>query len=153
VLLLLFDVQGDRYALDCRDVVEVLPLVAIRTIPLAPRGVAGVMNYHGRAVPVLDLSVLLHDRPSRPALSTRVIVVRYATSSDAGVHLGVIAEQTTEVARRSEADFAPAAIRTPRAGFLGAIATDTRGMVQRVDVSALIPDAVRQALVMPTTTE
>src|SRR5690606_32186615 len=64
MLFLLFELDGDRYALPARDVVEVLPLVALKQIPDAPPGVAGVMDYRGHAVPVLDLSALVAGRPA-----------------------------------------------------------------------------------------
>ena len=54
-LFLLFRMEGDRYALDAREVVEVLPLLRLKRIPEAPEWVAGVFSHRGVLVPVLDL--------------------------------------------------------------------------------------------------
>ena len=64
MLLLLFQVGGDRYALDARRVVEVIPLVKMQRIPRAPKGVAGLFNYRGRPVAAVDLSELMLGRPA-----------------------------------------------------------------------------------------
>jgi len=43
MLYLMMQIDGTRYALDIACVVEVLPLVLLRELPRAPRGVAGIM--------------------------------------------------------------------------------------------------------------
>ena len=45
MLFLLFELGRDRYALDALQVAEVLPLLALKEMPLAPPGVAGLLNY------------------------------------------------------------------------------------------------------------
>ena len=57
-LFLLFRMEGDRYALDAREVVEVLPLLRLKRIPEAPEWVAGVFSHRGVLVPVLDLCAM-----------------------------------------------------------------------------------------------
>ena len=44
MLFLLFQLGNDRYALDASRVVEVLPLVELKHLPLAPRGTLVVMR-------------------------------------------------------------------------------------------------------------
>ena len=64
MLFLLFELGQDRYALDVRQVAEVLPLVEFKRIPQAPPFVAGLLNYRGDPVPVIDLSQLTLSRPA-----------------------------------------------------------------------------------------
>lgn len=52
--ILLFALDGQRYALWADDVRELLRAVAIVPLPRAPRIVEGVINLRGRIVPVLD---------------------------------------------------------------------------------------------------
>lgn len=54
--LLLFTVQGSRYALDLQDVAEVRCLPVTFPIPWAPPFISGAMNFHGSVVAVLDLA-------------------------------------------------------------------------------------------------
>ncbi|GAB2921980.1 chemotaxis protein CheW [Paraburkholderia jirisanensis] len=84
MLFLLFDLDGDRYALDAREIVEVLALRPVRPVPGAPVWVAGVAQRHGAPLPVVDVPRLALGRPARQLLSTRLVIVRYESgASDA----------------------------------------------------------------------
>jgi chemotaxis-related protein WspB len=54
ILFLTFRIGDETYALDTADICEVLPLLRITRVPHAPSGVAGLINYRGRSVPVVD---------------------------------------------------------------------------------------------------
>jgi chemotaxis-related protein WspB len=71
VLMLLLHIGKDVYAVDCDRVVEVVPLVVLKEIPHAPPHVAGVFDYRGRIVPVVDLCVILARRRCAARLSSR----------------------------------------------------------------------------------
>lgn len=95
----------DRYALDARRVIEVVPAVPLRPVAGAPTAVAGVLHYRGRVVPVVDLSRYLGRGPSRAAYSTRIVLLdlgeaptrAYDDREDTEV-LGLIAEHVLELA-------------------------------------------------------
>jgi chemotaxis-related protein WspB len=44
VLFLLFELGNDRYALDVRQIAEVLPLLGVKEIPKAPKAMTGLFN-------------------------------------------------------------------------------------------------------------
>ena len=77
MLFLVFQLGKDRYAIEAHQVIEVLPLVNVKQIPQAPAGVAGVFDYHGTSVPLIDLAELALGKPSRRWMSTRIILVKY----------------------------------------------------------------------------
>jgi chemotaxis-related protein WspB len=146
MLLLVFQLGGDRYALDVAAVNEVLPFVAVRPIPLAPEGIAGVFDYRGTPVPVVDLSALTLGRRAERNLSTRIVVVNYPDGAGETRHLGVIAEKATQTIRREAGDFSDAGVRSDGGAYLGPVTRDDAGLVQRVDVTRLLPASVRDAL-------
>jgi chemotaxis-related protein WspB len=146
MLFLLFQLGEDRYALDACQVAEVLPVVDIKKIPRAPVGVAGVFNYRGAPVPVIDLSQLTLDRPARRHLSTRIILVHYPDDSRRRHLLGLIAEKATETLRREPTDFVPSGITNDARSYLGPVAMDARGLVHWIEVSKLLPPSVRDVL-------
>jgi chemotaxis-related protein WspB len=146
MLFLLFDLGKERYALEAAGIVEVLPLVDVKQIPCAPPGVAGVFNYHGAAVPVIDLSHLALGQPARRRLSTRIILVNYSRDGGTTHVLGLIAEGVTELLRRERADFTASGIGNESAPYLGPIAHDARGLIQWIDVNGLLSEAVRAVL-------
>ena len=146
MLFILFQLGGDRYALDAAQVAEVLPLVQVKKIPRAPAGGAGVFTYHGAPVPVLDLSELALGRPARARLSTRLLLVHYPDGTGARRLLGLIAEKATETLRREPGDFVASGVRSDGAPYLGPVAHDARGLIQWVEVDKLLPASVSEVL-------
>jgi chemotaxis-related protein WspB len=152
VLFLLFQLGNDRYALDVTRVVEVLPLLQLREIPNAPRCVAGIFNYRGQPVPVVDLCELILGRPARERLNTRIILVNYADDTGQNRLLGLIAEQATQVVRRDRKDFVESGLRLGAAPYLGPMLLDEHGIVRWVREERLLPDNVRNSLFAEKTT-
>lgn len=146
MLLLAFRLGGDRYAFQARHVIEVLPLVEIRPVPHAPRGVAGFFDFRGIPVPVIDLSVLMIAQPSRWSLSTRLVIVGYPDSAGRLRPLGLIVEKATRMLERQPGDFVDSGISTDSAAYLGPVASDDNGLLQCIDVQRVLPAAVRDVL-------
>ena len=147
MLFLLFQLGKDWYAFEASDVIEVLPMVKRKEIPGAPRGVAGVFNYHGANVPLIDLSALALGTPAGAQMSTRIILANYSEEKSRETHpVGFLAEQVTEVVRRDEADFVDPPVNPEGATYLGPITHDTRGIIQRVRLAQLLSEDVRDVL-------
>ena len=150
MLFLLFQLGKERYALPANKVVEVVPLLTLKPLPQAPRGVAGIFNYRGRPVAALDLSEITVGRPAEERLSTRIVILNYP-SPNGGSHLvGLIAEHATGMLRKDLSDFKPSGIQLASAPFLGPVLMDSQGVVQLIREEYLVPDAVRQMLVPET---
>ena len=62
MLYLLFQLDGDRYALNVAQIAEVLPLAATKSIPGTPAWVAGVIERHGAPLLGLVLEHATHTR-------------------------------------------------------------------------------------------
>jgi chemotaxis-related protein WspB len=146
MLFLLFQLGKDRYALEAHRVVEVVPLLELKRLPHAPKGVAGVFNYRGRPVPAIDLSELTLDRPARECLSTRIIIVRHPAPGGAEHLLGLVAEHATEMLRKDASAFVDAGVHVQDAPYLGPVLMDSKGVVQWIHEERLLPDAVRELL-------
>ena len=161
MLFLLFQLGNDRYVLEASRVVEVLPLLELKKIPQAPKGVAGLFNYRGRPVPAVDLSELTVDQPARERLSTRIIVVKLVESSELRVDssasqlstinsqpklLGLIAEHVTEMLRRESKDFVDSGVQLGAAPYLGPVLMDGNGVIQWVYEQRLLSEKVRDLL-------
>jgi chemotaxis-related protein WspB len=136
ILFLTFRVGDETYALDTANICEVLPLLRITRVPHAPSGVAGLINYRGRSVPVVDLRELMLGEPARPHISTRLILVRHGENL-----LGLIAEQATEMMRREQSSFADSGIANDTAPYLGPVTQDGDRLIRRFEVQEL-PAAV-----------
>src|SRR3979490_171358 len=105
MLFLLFELGKDRYALDVRQIAEVLPLVGVKQIPRAPQAMTGLFNYRGAPVPAIDRTQLTLGGPSARRLSTRLVLVHYPDESGRAHLLGLIAERATQTARHEPSEF------------------------------------------------
>ncbi|MBI1303838.1 MAG: hypothetical protein GC172_08635 [Phycisphaera sp.] len=74
--VLFTSVRGQRFALDCADVVEVLPVVAHRSAGTGPRWLLGLFNLRGALVPLVDLSLILEERAEPLRRGSRIVVLR-----------------------------------------------------------------------------
>ncbi len=146
MLFLLFQLGRDRYALEASRVVEVLPFVALKQIPSAPRGVAGLFVYRGRPVPAVDLCELTLGRPAAERLSTRIVVVNYPDAAGQNHLLGLVAENATEIVHKREQDFVEPGVRVGTAPYLGRVTMDEEGVIQQFHDQRLLSDSVRDLL-------
>jgi chemotaxis-related protein WspB len=142
MLFVLFQIGGDRFALEATQVVEIIPLVALTRLPQAPAGVAGLFNYHGRPVIAVDLCKLAHREPAADQLSTRIIVVRYPAADGVSHLVGLVAEQATGLLRKEPGEFIHPGARTGTAAYLGPVFLDSKGPIQWVHEQRLLPEKV-----------
>ncbi len=142
MLFLVFQLDQDRYALDARQLVEILPLMEVKHLPQAPVGVAGMLDYHGVAVPVVDLSALALGRPAAARISTRVLIAELAN----GRRLALVAERAQELLQREAGEFAETGVAVDAAPYLGPVTRDARGLVQWISPEQLLSPEVREAL-------
>lgn len=146
MLFLIFHLGGDRYALEASRVIEIVPLVQIKRLPQAPKGVAGVFMYRGHPLPALDISALTLGKPATEAMSTRIVVVNYPDSKGNVHRLGLIAERATDLLRQNPAAFTAPGIRIQEAPFLGPVLADPAGPIQWLYEDRLLAPPVRQHL-------
>jgi chemotaxis-related protein WspB len=148
MLFLLFQLGNDRYAIEASRVVEVVPLLELKKIPHAPRGIAGIFNYRGSPVPALDLCEVATESSARERLSTRIIIIRHRPASGAEHLLGIIAEKATETLRKNPGDFVDSGLRITGAPYLGPVLMDPNGAIQWINEQHLFPKDFRELIAL-----
>ena len=139
MLTLLFTLGDQRYGIPGSSLLEIIPVVSLRTMPHVPAYVAGLLNYRGVVVPVIDLCQLTEARPCRKLLSTRIIVSKYRRG-DLEHPLGLMAERVTETMRLSEEDLNDPGLRLDEAPFLGKVSVPSEeSSVQLIEIDRLLP--------------
>lgn len=146
MLFLLFHLGPDRYALQASHVIEVVPLVTLKSLPHAPAGVAGMFNYRGQLVPAVDLSQLTLGVPAAQCLSTRIIVVNYTGAGGTDRLLGLIAEKATETLRTDVRNFVAHGLKLRSAPYLGPVMLDPQGPIQWLDEKQLVSGPISRFL-------
>ncbi len=146
MLFLTFQLGRDRYAIEASRVQEVLPLLALKRLPQAPRGVAGIFNLRGQPVPALDLNELSFGQPARARLTTRIVVVQHTDATGRKYPLGLIAEQVTQTLRKEPKDFVDAGVTVTKAPYLGPVLMDLQGPIQWLHTQHVVSEPIRQLL-------
>jgi len=141
---LIFHIGADRYGLRLRAIVRVLPLLELKQLPLAPDYVAGLMDFHGRPVPVVDLCRLAGGTSAREHFDSRILVVDYVAPDGASHLLGLLAEHVRSIQEFAEDGLAEPGVTA--APFLGQVTSDAEGMVQLVELEHLLAAPVRALL-------
>jgi len=146
MLMLLFQLGDGRYAIPAGEVLEIAPQVELETIAMAPDCVCGLFNYRGLHVPVVDLCQLVNNSPCRDSFTSRIILANYPLSDGTQRILGLLAERVTETVNIDEDAFTSTGMNMEQAPFLGNAVRCEPGLVQRITVSELLPEAIQSQL-------
>jgi chemotaxis-related protein WspB len=102
MLLLLFKIGQGHFAIAASQVRKVIPRVALTGIADAPEYTAGLLNFRGAFVPVIDLCRLATGKSAALRISSRIILVDYTLTDDQSAILGLLAEDVVETVRSKE---------------------------------------------------
>lgn len=144
MLFILFRLGKEQYALEAARVIEVIPRLPLRPQSGTPDFIAGLFNFRGKVVPVLDLGTLTLGVPCPEQLSTRIILIDYTLKSGVKRVLGLIGEAVTDAVKMEPHEFVTVA--TGQAPHLGKIALDDGSMVQCIVPECLLPTEVESLL-------
>jgi len=97
-----FQVNGQEYALSVDQVVEVLRMASLTPVAEAPAGFAGILNLRGYAVPVLDMVQRLAGMKRTAGLDQAIVVVQMD-----GRLVGLVVDAVDEVVTLDEASVRP----------------------------------------------
>jgi chemotaxis-related protein WspB len=143
---LIFHLDKDSYALPTSGIARVLPLMELKALPQAPSFVAGLMNLHGQAIPVIDLCRLACGRPHAARFDTRILLIDHAPLEGRMHPLGLIAEKVEGIISLAPDQLAEAGVDNEGAPYLGKVATHGGRIVQLIGAERLLTDEVRSIL-------
>jgi chemotaxis-related protein WspB len=140
MLLLLFEIANGRYALDVRQIIEIVPLVEFKKNPASPDYVAGLMNYRGEGTPVIDLNQLVDSVPYEDSLSTRIIIIHYPVKDKGDMTLALIANNVTEIVRTNLTKPPPAGVLMNSSICDRETVPETNEMIQWFFIKKILPE-------------
>jgi chemotaxis-related protein WspB len=146
MLLLTFRAAGNAYAVEARRVIEIVPRIAVRTVPHAPGFLVGLIHYRGAIVPVIDMGLLMGGAACRTTLDTRIIIAEYPVASRDQGMLGLLAERVNDLKDVTAEHQVSPAMNIPEAVYLGPIFRADDILVQVIDVAELLPESLRASL-------
>lgn len=124
-----------RYAVPMAAIAEVGRVARVTRVPGVPMWVAGVSNWRGRILPIVDLRPLLGVPASDVREDARVVV-----TGDEAMSVGLLVEAVEGVATLppGELDAAPATVSNDAAELLAGQWNDDHGPIGVIDVAAVL---------------
>jgi chemotaxis-related protein WspB len=146
MVLLVFHVAGQLYAVEATRVVEVVPRLDLSPLPHAPEGLAGLLRYRRQMVPVIDLGIVLGNAPCPRLLSTRIILVDDQSPPRSLPALGLIAEQVSDLRNVADDRVIPPPAMLGQNPYLGPIASTGEDLIPLIAVERVLAEPLRRCL-------
>lgn len=137
MLMLLFYVGNEQFALDCNLIIEIFPKVILKAISHMPPYFVGLMNYGGIPVPVIDIVQLMENRSSGNSMHTRIVLLKHHTIESSNF-LGLICEKAIATMEVEFSQFVDSGLKSKEKPYLGGIYSDGSKSIQYFDILALI---------------
>lgn len=141
LVVLVFEVDSHRYALDTDCVLEIVRAVQPARLPKAPAVITGVINARGEVIPLLDLRL----RFGLPAAPIRVHDVFVIVQTGLR-RLAFRADRACALARVPLHDFAPLRHSVPSAQYAAGTACLPDGLLLICDVELFLDEAEQVTL-------
>ncbi|WP_455198553.1 chemotaxis protein CheW [Kaarinaea lacus] len=135
-----------RYVISTANVVEIVPGIRLTPIPKVPPYIAGLCNYRGFSVPVIDLCELFLNRPCNKNLSSRIIFLDSKRPGIKNNLVGLMVEKATEIQNIDEGSFVDSGIHNEDMPFIGPVVADNHGLVTRVLAEEIIDQVDNELL-------
>jgi len=146
MLILGLNVGHERYGVEATRVIEIVPLIELKNVPLADQSIKGIFNYRGTPTPVIDLCQLFESRNCNNNLSTRIVIIEYKALSGISRPIGLVAEKVTDVMKCQVEKIANSGIRAQQNDFLGLVYKHNDDMIQLIDTYNLLPESISNQL-------
>ena len=135
MLMLILSVGKERYAMECKYVLQVLQNADLMPVTQFSQEVLGLLNYHGVPVPIIDLTYLLSSSYSKDFLASRIILCKNPSDSSL---VGFVAEEVTQAMNFEESNFAASNQSLQKFPFLGGMMTREDGIITLIYTDQLV---------------
>ncbi len=137
-----FEIAGRLFGIDARDVQEIMSSQRVTRVPLAPPGVAGLLNVRGELVTAIDLRSALELPPRAPDAAPMNIVLRTADGA-----VSLLVDSVGEVMRIAETDCEPVppTLRGPARALTQAVVKLNERLLLRLNTQAVLGNTVAAA--------
>lgn len=136
MLVVILRVSETRYAIPCRRVIEVIPLVTLRPVTQAPAWIRGSFVFRGVLTPIIDLCQLIGGYPCPARLSSRIILTDCELPNGDDIKVGLLAEHVTEARHVSAKPLAGGSLGSMP--YLGEAVQEAEGLLQMLHADRIL---------------
>ncbi len=128
-----FTIIDKEYAIDIKNVIQVISLKEITPIPQAPDFVEGIIVWQGRVMPLISLHKRFGLERQGPMKLDRVIITTFYKH-----HVGIIVDQFTGVLNLGTANLEPSGELLKEANYLVGVGKIGKRLILLMDVEKLL---------------
>lgn len=136
---LTFRLQGEHFAMNVGNVVNILELTNITSIPKAPEYMRGIISLRGEVLPVIDTKVKLGLSPSEFTANTCILVIEAMLDSQ-HVRLGALVDAVQEVLEFEDEEILPppSVGKNFQSAFLNGVVRHNDQFILMLDINKLL---------------
>lgn len=147
MLFLIFSIGPKNYTLSSRDIIEIIPNLICKdnAPPNELLYYAGLVNYHGTQLPIVDLCLLLNETACPKLLSSRIILIQPPQNCNYHGPIGLLAEKITETTKidvPKKIDHDSPQFRT----FIESKISRPGKIIKLFDLEKILPDNLHEVL-------
>ncbi len=141
---LTFRVGNELYAVNTRYVISIIEMKPLTRVPEAPNFIEGVINFRGKALPVLNLHVILGS-PKKATTPETAIVINELVYENNSIQVGMIVDSLTGVFNYTEGEILPTPeISQQQRKWIDGLVQNNETFTQILNLEALINEASHQ---------
>lgn len=136
MLMLNFKVGNDCYNCSCDWIAEIVPRVPLVQVPQTSPHVAGLLNYGGDSILILDFTSVLLGRLSHNLMNTKIIIFKRPLEENHIQTFGLVVEEVLGVEELNPEVFKKTGLEIKKPYFLDGIynTQNTNKQLVRVDL-------------------
>jgi len=93
---LIFELEGQKFGVDILKIIEISKMQTIRSIQQAPDYLAGIIDFRGHIIPIVDMRIKL-GLPKEEYNHKNYIIVLEIESNSGAYKVGIIVDSVTEI--------------------------------------------------------
>jgi len=137
-LLLQFSAAGQLFVIESTQIVEIIPLVELTQVPSTANYIAGIFNYRGDLIPVIDISFLLFQKPAKELICTRIIITE-TEHHENKYYTAIIAEKVNQTITACKADMKQHNLANNDSPYIRNVFKYNNENIQLIDINKLVP--------------
>lgn len=153
MLMLIFEVGEQQYALNTDCVVEVLPALKLHHLHSTPQAIAGLFNYQGQIVPVININQLFEVPSCDQTLGQRIILVKNHSRKTEDKLFGLLVSKIIDTAFSSEIQERDEVTDLFQSPYLGKMFLKENNILQYLKIEHLLSDQEYENLVSESNIE
>ena len=142
MLCLSFNIDDDIFGISVNNIIEIIPMVKVKSLPHSPEILLGIINYRGEIIPLFDISTIIKNRKSQYLLSTRIIILNNENPQSKLKYIAFLAEQVTETIEYNKENLKDPGVTLSNADYLGNLLLINNKSVQLINISKLVSNEV-----------